>query len=360
MTPDRRFLTARLRLILGAPLLAAVLAGCDTDSRWHLVVEDGAECPTVAEVNDLYMPESPRCGGTQVVMVTDFVGSGDYQDPWALWDTADTGSPTQDYCEYEAIRRETIRMRGCIEGRPLRQDGEARVAEVRTGHSGSPWVAGDHPAVAHLSEAERAAVGRFWLTAALYEHASIGSFSAFALDLLAHGAPPELLDRAQQAAGDEIRHARACFTLASACAGRTLAPGALRARPEPAASLADLAESVARDAAINETLAAVQAAEQLARATDPVVRAVLATIVADEARHAELAWATLRWALAAGGDEVRTRLVEVFAEATAPTLADHPEVAVPSHGVLGRDALRAALEGALTHVVGPAAAALLG
>jgi len=354
MTADFRFLSTHLKLILGAPLLAAVLTGCDTDSTWTLVIADGGTCPTVDEINEQYMPTGPQCGGSSVLWVEDFQSQTDHYGWYG-----DTAAPGEDACTYTAVRRDTLRGKGCIEGRPLRQHGEAQVAEVVTGPSPSPWVHAGHPQLAALSADQREALGRFWLTSALYEHASIGSFSAFTLDLLAHGAPPELLARAQEAAGDEVRHARDCFTMASACAGTVIAPGPLTARPEPARSLADLAESVARDAAINETLAAVQAAEQLARATDPAVRAVLANIVADEARHAELAWATLRWALRVGGDEVRNRLEAVFADVTPFTLDDHPALAVPSHGLLDRESLAAALVRAVDQVVRPAAQALL-
>jgi hypothetical protein len=355
MHANFHLLSTHLKLILGAPLLAAVLTGCDTDSTWTLIIANGETCPSVDEINEQYMPTGPQCGGSSVLWVEDLQSQTDYQG----WYGDTGGVPTEDACTYTAVRRNTVRASACVEGRPLRQHGEAQVAQVVTGPSPSPWVHAGHPQLAGLSAHQREALGRFWLTSALYEHASIGSFSVFTLDLLAHGAPPELLARAQVAAGDEVRHARDCFTMASAYAGTVISPGALTTRPEPALTLADLAEAVARDAAINETLAAVQAAEQLARATDPTVRAVLANIVADEARHAELAWATLRWLLEIGGDGVRTRLVDVFADATPPTLDDHPELAVPSHGLLDRETLAGALTRALEQVVRPAAEALL-
>ncbi len=71
------------------------------------------------------------------------------------------------------------------------------------------------------------------------------------------------------------------------------------------ASLARLAVSTLKEGCIGETVAAVIAAEQLARATDPAVRAALAGIAADEARHAELAWRTVAWAMDTGGPAVR-------------------------------------------------------
>jgi hypothetical protein len=48
------------------------------------------------------------------------------------------------------------------------------------------------------------------------EHASVAAFARFTLDLLALGAPADLVQSAQQALGDEIAHAELCFGLAGA------------------------------------------------------------------------------------------------------------------------------------------------
>jgi hypothetical protein len=59
------------------------------------------------------------------------------------------------------------------------------------------------------------------------EHASIAAFARFALQLLAVGAPPDLVHGAQIAMGDEADHARLAFRLASAYAVRAVGPSAL-------------------------------------------------------------------------------------------------------------------------------------
>jgi hypothetical protein len=128
------------------------------------------------------------------------------------------------------------------------------------------------------------------------------------------------------------------------------------------ADLADLAARVAREGCVGETLAATAAAEQLARAEDPAVRAALATIAEDEAGHAELAWRTVAWAVRTGGERcreaVRAALTEARAEAL--TLLDAPacDAVMTAHGRLGGAALRAALARALDEVVRPCAHAL--
>ncbi|MFT5585200.1 MAG: hypothetical protein ACI9VR_002788, partial [Cognaticolwellia sp.] len=42
------------------------------------------------------------------------------------------------------------------------------------------------------------------------------------------------------------------------------------------------------------------------------VRAILTRIVAEESAHAELAWATLRWCVDQGGQEVLDALAPIF------------------------------------------------
>src|SRR5262249_55284357 len=147
--------------------------------------------------------------------------------------------------------------------------------------------------------------------------ASVASFARFSLALLAAGAPADLVALAHQAALDEIQHARLCFALASRYAGEEIAPGPfpLGAEIPVSASLVAIAVSTVEEGCIGETMAAVIAAEQLARATDPAVRAALARIAADEARHAELAWRTVAWAVRAGGSEVRAAVAEVLLRA---------------------------------------------
>jgi hypothetical protein len=74
----------------------------------------------------------------------------------------------------------------------------------------------------------RAALACEWLDDARLEHASVASFARFVLELLALGAPAELVHFAQRALGDEIDHARRCFSLASRYAQEPLGPAALQ------------------------------------------------------------------------------------------------------------------------------------
>jgi hypothetical protein len=196
------------------------------------------------------------------------------------------------------------------------------------------------------------------------EHASVASFARFSLTLLAVGAPADLVELAHRAALDEVRHARLCFALASAYAGEDIAPGPFPVGGAQPVSLMALAVDTVREGCIGETVAAVIAAEQLARATDPAVQAALARIVVDEARHAELAWRTVAWALRASGDDVRAAVEQAFVEALAarreaPTMNAPVSPAMEAHGQLDPRKAAQVSASALASVVAPAARALL-
>jgi len=233
----------------------------------------------------------------------------------------------------------------CAYGRPLVIDGAPRLAPLlrRDG-----WLAG--PEAGPAAPAERAFA---WARIGLAEHASIASFSRFALDLLQFGAPADLVADAHAAAADEVRHAKLAFGLAARGALGHVGPGPLDLRAmELSVDLVDLAEATAREGCIAETLSALMMAEAHDRSTDPAERAALAVIARDEARHAALAWRTVRWAAEAGGVPVREALARVFAETPA----------VPSDatgGLLAPDVARSVITRGWRDVIGPAAAALL-
>ncbi|EYF01649.1 ferritin-like domain-containing protein [Chondromyces apiculatus] len=231
--------------------------------------------------------------------------------PGCSWD--ETNAPQAGLCCYQYDRL-------VVCGRPFLVDGAARVAATA---GRTDWiqasVAGEALA---MGDATRVALGQAWLEDALLEHASVASFARFALHLLALGAPPALVLGAQQAMGDEVRHAQGCFALASRYAGQALGPsgmaldGSLRTP-----TLAEAAASAVHEGCVGETLAALQARAQLEGAVDPEVRRTLAQIAEDEAVHAELAWAFVRWALVRGGEPVRAAVEEAFAASFAKVMA---------------------------------------
>jgi hypothetical protein len=198
------------------------------------------------------------------------------------------------------------------------------------------------------------------------EHASIASFARFTLHLLALGAPPELVEDAQRASLDEIAHARACFALASRHAGAALGPGPLPLEGAlPTLTLAEAAAAAVTEGCVGETLAALVAAEQLRVAVDPQARAALEKIAADEARHAELAYRFVAWAVASGGDDVRGAVARAFAAAIAadPAVVTGGDAGqaryLHEHGRLRLNEIAQVQRAGLREVVEPCARALV-
>ena len=260
-------------------------------------------------------------------------------------------------------------------GRPYLVEGQGRTAGAERGSGARGWVEGERPRLDGLTAEERAALAQAWTADALLEHASVASFGRFALALLAAGAPAELVEMAHRAALDEIGHARLCFALASAYAGEAIVPGPFplgdvrvdspyRASGPGNSSLEAIAVSTFEEGCIGETVAAVLAAEQLARATDPAVRAALAQIAADEARHAELAWRTVAWAVSAGGVEVYASVERALHATLAGGCAARDggpstSAAREDHGRLDAATTARAVAAAMNDVVIPAALGLL-
>jgi len=216
----------------------------------------------------------------------------------------------------------------------------------------------------HGATAERLA--RTWLRDALEEHASIAAFARFTLHLLEVGAPPELVARAQQASLDEIHHARTCFAFAERYGGGAQGPSRLAVHDAMRElTLAEIAALAAEEGCVGETLGAALAAEQLAVARDPEVAAALRKIARDEARHAELAWRFVAWAVALGGAEVLRSVERAVERAIESTLAmeiqnyDGIDLdAWHAHGRLTCTESRAAAARAIREVVRPCVAAL--
>lgn len=255
-------------------------------------------------------------------------------------------------------------------GRPLvmTANGAPRVARAVRTDAGPREAAMPSP----LGHALRTALRDAWLADAQLEHASIASFVRFTLELLAVGAPPELVTDAQRAGLDESAHAKACFALAqhhdpehaSYEAGPLdLAGFTLRT------SLAEAAAAAVEEACCGETLAALALARAAASCTDPRVQATLARLAEDEARHAELGYRFVAWALRTGDDDVRTA-VRVGFERGLASDDDGPSlrVTVPPRdaeafrgaGRLSDEELARVRREARAEVIAPASRLLLG
>jgi hypothetical protein len=166
-----------------------------------------------------------------------------------------------------------------------------------------------------LNEVTQKALTDAWCTDAQMEHASVASFARFTLELLALGAPADIVSASQSASLDEVEHARLCFALASRFSGQSIGPGQLDMTGVlRGTSLAECAGWTVIEGCIGETIAALTARAQIDVAKDDQVRQALLRIAEDEERHAALAWRFVAWAIAVGGAPVRAAVEQAFGE----------------------------------------------
>lgn len=199
-----------------------------------------------------------------------------------------------------------------------------------------------------------------WLKDALEEHASVAAFARFTMLLLSVGAPPDLIAASQRASLDEVKHARDCFALAKRYGSSAAGPDTLDVRGAVLPlSLAQLVDLAVEEGCVGETLGALLAKEQRALATDTEVARVLARLERDEARHAELAWKFLAWAIQRGGQDVRDAAERAFtrsaqAIAAMPVVDYHVDLELwHAHGRVTCAEARALSQRALREVVAP-------
>jgi hypothetical protein len=215
-------------------------------------------------------------------------------------------------------------------GRQIRSAGRILLPPVETGDA---WTGAGLSSSGPVSvidtddETTRDALAAQWRENGRTEHASVAAFARLTLDLMALGAPPELVADANRDALDEIRHAELCFGLARAIDGRVQSPGAFpeaaRARTlsrSRTLALAQLAVDSFVDGALHEGVSARIIAKLARRCEAPAIQAILKEIAADEGRHARHGWDVVRWCLAEGGESV-ARALEGALQALPKTMS---------------------------------------
>ncbi|CAN5511240.1 hypothetical protein BH09MYX1_BH09MYX1_25610 [soil metagenome] len=159
---------------------------------------------------------------------------------------------------------------------------------------------------------DQASIARYLAEMAHLEAASVISFRRLSRDLDRHAAPRALRRRADAAAHDEARHARAARRLARSHSA--LIPR-VRVGPYVERGIEDVARENVIEGCVRETYAALLAGHQAVTATDPRVRRLMKRISKDEERHAALAWSVHLFALTRLDPSARRRLDEAKAEA---------------------------------------------
>eukprot|EP00591_Stephanopyxis_turris_P008427 CAMPEP_0195512918 /NCGR_PEP_ID=MMETSP0794_2-20130614/4709_1 /TAXON_ID=515487 /ORGANISM="Stephanopyxis turris, Strain CCMP 815" /LENGTH=467 /DNA_ID=CAMNT_0040640807 /DNA_START=16 /DNA_END=1419 /DNA_ORIENTATION=- len=207
-----------------------------------------------------------------------------------------------------------------VEGRPLFSDDSHQfvVAPLKATVMDSSWnqiTTGNTPAhndttcgknnvdpITLLTSEQRDSLAAKWRNRAQYEHASVASFSKFAIHLQSVAAPPDLVRASHKAAIQEIGHAQLCLSTANLFAPISFTFGQLPVSSiQIDGTLKSIAYSTAAEGAVGETVAAFRAAieHQLAMEHGGLehIKKVLRTIMYEEAQHAVLAWKTLQWVL---------------------------------------------------------------
>jgi hypothetical protein len=239
-------------------------------------------------------------------------------------------------------------------GRPLVEGSEVLAAPA-VGRT--DWADLACPVASPIAEA----LANAWLADAAAEHASVAAFSRVAVELMAVGAPPQLIDDTLRAAQDEVRHAQACYGMASRFTPAVHGPGPLPAATPRSPTLVQVAVDAFLEGCVGETTAALVAERGAALATDSHTQQVLTAIAADETDHAALAWQTVKWALELGGAEVAGALRRAFSDlppATFEPTPNHPHWA--AYGRLDQAQLSAAAADARREIVAPMLRQLLG
>ncbi|MCB9780702.1 MAG: ferritin-like domain-containing protein [Alphaproteobacteria bacterium] len=248
----------------------------------------------------------------------------------------------------------------CDIGRPLLVGGVARTAAtvaVVGGGSGGGWSGAE----AGPQPPEAALLAAHWGRVAAMEHASVASFARFTLQLMALGAPPDLLAEAHAAGLDEIRHAQRTYGLAARFGGGAVGPGPLSlSGVEVQTDRAEVVRSLVAEACVGETLGVAEAHAALQACEDEGVRAVLEEILADEQRHATLAWKTLRWLLAEDAALVEVARAAADEALAALTARRSEAPGVPAFGMPSGPQRHAARVAAAEGLVRPLLAAVLG
>lgn len=146
------------------------------------------------------------------------------------------------------------------------------------------------------------------------EAASIPAFARLRRELVALGAPNELVARVEQARRDEVRHARDVSAIARA---RGAAPSRVAPVPRAVRSPVAIAIENEREGSVRETFGTLLLAARAARASDPALRALFASIAEDEQRHADLSLDVGAWLDGRLDDDERSRVAAAREEAFA-------------------------------------------
>jgi len=171
------------------------------------------------------------------------------------------------------------------------------------------------------------------LRAAQSERASVQSFLLLAQELKTHGAPKSIIARLQQAAKEEIEHARMMHRL---CQERGLSlPPLAEAAPQQR-NLLEIAIENAVEGCVHERYAALQAHYQAHHVEDERLRVYFSKIAQEETEHTALADDIHNWLMSRLSKREQTMVMQKQKEAQSALIVylqnrqEIPTYAVPN------------------------------
>ena len=234
----------------------------------------------------------------------------------------------------------------------------ARLHRRRPDGEHLPWGSLD---LARYPDAHGLEARRIWSNGVFTEYASAAAFSALTAELLACGAPVDLIAAAADIVVDELFHVELSARLTMELGGAVpLAFDLARIAPvtSPGARpLLRAAEIAVATSCVSESLSVPAMARSRALADEPLIRGVLDVLVADEGPHARLGFWFLEWASGRLTTAERAQLAELAIdtiEVYAPLWQDRSDCAtcplptgLGGHDEVGKAALRTAVDRAI-------------
>jgi hypothetical protein len=202
---------------------------------------------------------------------------------------------------------------------------EARLHARRPGADALPWGTIDRSAPG-IDDARQ-----IWTNGVFTEYASAAAFSELTTAMLQCGAPIDLIATCADIAVDELFHVELAGRLVMDLGGAVplefdLANIAPRTTPG-VRPLMRAAEIAITTACVSEALSLPAIVYSCAHATEPLVRAVIERLLADEGPHSRLGYWFLEWAELT--DDERARLARIAVETIAvyqPVIDACPEM----------------------------------
>jgi len=231
-----------------------------------------------------------------------------------------------------------------------------RLHQRRTGIDDLPWGTLD---LSRYPDLHRVEARRIWSNGVFTEYASAAAFSALTTALLECGAPVDLVAMSADIVVDELFHVELSSRLTMELGGgvpldfdlANIAPVTTPGiRP-----LMKAAEIAITTSCVSEALSVPAMARSRAMAGEPLIRAVLDILVADEGPHARLGYWFLDWAAPQLTDAERAALAELALdtiEVYQPLWTDTCDACPTPTGLAGHDAAgKQALRDAVEHAI---------